>query len=67
MFKLLKITKTIENEKKEQKSGFLEMLIGTSGASLLGNMLADEGIVRAGYGNKQGKGVVRARYEARYD
>ena len=63
----MKITKTIENEKKEQKSGFLEMLIGTSGASLLGNMLADEGIVRAGYGNKQGKGVVRARYEARYD
>ena len=63
----MKITKTIENEKKEQKSGFLEMLIVTSGASLLGNMLADKGIVRAGYGNKQGKGVVRARYEARYD
>ena len=65
MFKLLKITKTIGNEKKEQKSGFLEMLIGTSGASLLGNMLADKGIVRAGYGNKQGKGVVRARYDSK--
>ena len=41
------------------------MLIGTSGASLLGNMLADKGIVRAGYGNKQGKGVVRARYDSK--
>ena len=31
------VTKTIENETKEQKGGFLSMLLGTLGASLLGN------------------------------
>ena len=31
------VTKTIENETKEQKVGFLSVLLGTSGASLLGN------------------------------
>ena len=36
------------------------MLLGTSGASLLGNLLAGKGIVRAGSGNKKGKGIVRA-------
>ena len=36
------------------------MLLGTLGASLLGNLLAGKGIVRAGSGNKKGKGVVRA-------
>ena len=49
------ITKTIENETKEQKGGFLSMLLGILGASLLGNMLAGKGIVRVGYGNKQRK------------
>ena len=34
------ITKTINNETKEQKEGFLSMLLGTLGVSLLGNMLA---------------------------
>ena len=38
------------------------MLLGTLGASLLGNMLIGKGIVRAGYGNKKGKGTVRAGY-----
>ena len=33
------VTKAIENETKEQKEGFLGMLLGTLGASLLGNML----------------------------
>ena len=33
------VTKTIENETKEQKGGFLSMLLGTLGASLLGNLL----------------------------
>ena len=56
------VTKTIENEMKEQIGGFLGMLFGTLGDSLLGNMLAGKGIVRAGYGNKQGKGIVRAAY-----
>ena len=49
------ITKTIENETKEQKGGLLGMLLGTLGASLLGNMLTKKGILRAGYGNKEGK------------
>ena len=47
------ITKTIKNETKEQ--GFLGMLLGTLGASLLGNMLTGKGILRSGYGNKEGK------------
>ena len=56
------VTETIQNEAKEQKGGFLSMLLGTLGASLLGNILAGkgvnragEGIVRAGYGNKKGR------------
>ena len=44
------VTETIKNETKEQKGGFLGMLLGTLGASWLGNMLT--GTVRAGYGNK---------------
>ena len=52
------VSKTIENETKEQRGGFLSMLLGTLGASLLGNlstggkgmMRASEGIVRAGEG-----------------
>ena len=49
------VTKTIENETKEQKEGFLSMLLGTLGASLSENLLTcGKGIVRAG------EGVVRA-------
>ena len=59
---LKRVTKRIKNETKEQKGGFLSMLLGTLGASLLGNMLAGKGIVRAGYGNKKGKGILRAGY-----
>ena len=44
------VTKTIKNETNEQKGGFLSMLLGTSGASLLGNLLTGKGIVRAGTG-----------------
>ena len=36
------------------------MLLGTLGASLLGNMLAGKGIVRAGSRNKKGKEIVGA-------
>ena len=46
------VTKTIKNETKEQKVGYLTMLLGTLGASLLRNLLARKGIVRAGSGNK---------------
>ena len=49
------VTKTIKNEIKEQKGGFLSNLLGTLRASLLGNMLAGKGIVRAGSGNKKRK------------
>ena len=57
---LKRVTKTIRNETKEQKGGFLSMLLGTLVASLLGNLLAGKGIVRASAGNKTGKGIVRA-------
>ena len=49
---LKRITKTIKNETKKQKGGFLGMLLGTLAASLLGNMLTGKGMLRAGYGNK---------------
>ena len=45
------VTKTIENETKEQKGRLLSMLLGTLGASFLGNLLTGKGIVRAVYGN----------------
>ena len=58
------VTKTIENETKEQKGRFLSILLGTLGASLLGNLLTGKGIERAGsaYHSKKGKGIVRAGY-----
>ena len=57
------VSETIQNEAKEQRGGFLSMLLGTLGASLLGDLLtknlsgkvvirAGEGTVRAGYGSK---------------
>ena len=61
------VTETIKNETKEQKGGFLNMLLGTLGASLLGNMLAGTWIVRAGSGNKKGKGIVSAVYGNKMD
>ena len=48
------VSKTIENEIKELRGGFLSMLLGTLGASLLGNLLTGKGIMRAG------DGIVRA-------
>ena len=55
------VSKTTENETKEQRGGFLSMLLGTLGASLLGNsltggkgiMTAGDGKVRAGSGSKK--------------
>ena len=61
------VTKTIKNETKEQKEGFLSMLLGTLGASLLGNFLVGKGIVRAGCGSKKGKGVLRAGTGKQWD
>ena len=55
------VSKTIQNEAKEQEGGFLSMLLGTLCASLVGNILTGKGInrageeiVRAGYGYKKG-------------
>ena len=53
---LLEFSETIKNEAKEQKGGFVSMLLGTLGASLLGNMLADKGVIKAG------EGTVRVGY-----
>ena len=55
------VSKTIENETKEQRGGFLSMSLGTFRASLLGNLLtggkgimrAGDGILRAGSGSKK--------------
>ena len=52
------VSKTIENEIKEQRGGFLSMFLGTLGASLLGNLLTGKGIMRAVEG--KGDGIVRA-------
>ena len=59
---LKEVTKTIKNDKKEQKGGFLNVLLGTLDFSLLGNMLAGKGIARTGSGNKKEKGIVRVCY-----
>ena len=58
------VSETIQNEAKEQRGGFLDMLLGTLGASLLGDLLtkhlsgkgvirAGEGAIRDGYGSKR--------------
>ena len=58
------VSETIQHESKEQRGGFLSMLLGTLGASLLGDILSKvlsgkgvirsgEGIIRAGYGSKR--------------
>ena len=58
------ITETVKNDVKEQKGGFLSILLGTLGASLHGDLLtknllgrgvirAGEGTIRAGYGSKK--------------
>ena len=54
------VTETVQNEVQEQKGEFLSMLLGTLGASLLGNLLTGWGVNRAGKGrgiNKAGEGV----------
>ena len=42
------VSEIIENDAKKQKGGFLSMLLGTLGASLLGNLLTGKGKIRAG-------------------
>ena len=54
------VSETIQNEAKEQRRGFISMLLGTLGASLLGDILpkglSAKGVIRAG------KGTIRAVY-----
>ena len=50
------ISKTIQNESKEQKGELLSTLLGTLGANLFGNIIAGKGM------NRAGKGIVRAGY-----
>ena len=62
---LERVTKTVQNEVKKQKGGFLCMLLGTLGATLLRNLLTARGVDRAGKGrgiNRAGEGVLRAGY-----
>ena len=51
-------SETIQHEAKEQREGFLSMLLGTLGASLLGDILSKDlsgkGVIRAG------EGIIRA-------
>ena len=59
------VSETIQNEAKEQKGRFLSMLLGTLGASLLGNILAGKGAIATSHGrgiNRAGEGIVRAGY-----
>ena len=67
---LKRITETVQNEVKEQKGRFLSILLGTLGASLLGNLLTGKGIYRAGKGkgiNRAGEGIVRAGHGNKMD
>ena len=50
------VSETIQHEAKERRGGFLSMLLGTLGASLLGDILSGKGVIRAG------EGTIRAGY-----
>ena len=50
---IMKIVQALEDSNTLVKGGFLSMLLGTLGGSLLGNLLTRKGIVRAGSGNKE--------------
>ena len=57
------VTETIQNEVREQKGEFLEMLLGTLGAILLGNILVGKRINRAGDGvNRAGYGFSKKKF-----
>ena len=53
------LLKAIKMKQKNKNGGFLSVLLGTLGASSLGNLRSGKRIVRAGSGNKKGKGIVR--------
>ena len=41
------VSETIKIEAKEQEDGFVSVLLGTLGASLLGNLITSKGTIRA--------------------
>ena len=57
------VSETIQHEDKEQRGGYLSMLLGTLGASLLGDILSKslsgKGVIRAG------EGTIRAGYDSK--
>ena len=66
------VSETIQIEAKEQKRGFLSILLDTLGANLLGNILAGKGAIakrkdwgknKAGYGNEKEKRVLPKRQD----
>ena len=64
------VSETLQNEAKEQRGGFLSMLLGTLGASLLGDLLtknlSGKGVIRGGEGViRAGEGVIRAGYRSK--
>ena len=63
-FLLKRVTKTIKIETKDQKEGFLGILLGTLEASFLGSIWTGKGMLRAGYGNRERKGILRADYRS---
>ena len=62
---LKEVTETVQNEGKEQKGGSFSTLLGTLGASLLGDLLIGKGVYRAEKG--KGKGINRAGYGKKMD
>ena len=44
------VSEMIKNEAKEQKGGYIGMLLGILGAYLLGNLLTGKGTIRASKG-----------------
>ena len=65
------ITETVKKEVKEQKGGFLSMLLGTLGASLLDNLLtknlSGRGVIRTGEETiRAGEGTIIAGYGSKY-
>ena len=53
------VSETIQHEAKEQRGGFISMLLGTLGASLFGDILSGKGVIRAG------EGTIRAGYSSK--
>ena len=58
---LKRVSESVQNEVKEQKGGFLSILLGTLGAILLGNLLTGKGVSKKVKGiHRAGEGIVRA-------